>query len=123
MYNFTRQDLDDLKQYEDSFRQAKLGYYRNMTSTKKEELKRIVERNNGAQSMCLNCSASFLNFLKRVGESYDASLTIFSDKNKNKEKKPKEETDNGKTTKKASGQKSKRQPVGGRGKESQKTGK
>lgn len=122
MYNFTRQDLDDLKQYEDSFRQAKLGYYRNMTSTKKEELKRIVERNNGAQSMCLNCSASFLNFLKRVGESYDASLTIFSDKNKNKEKKPKEGNDNGKTTKKASGQKSKRQTVGGRGKESQKTG-
>lgn len=122
MYNFTRQDLDDLKQYEDSFRQAKLGYYRNMTSTRKEELKRIVERNNGAQSTCLNCSASFLNFLKRVGESYDASLTIFSDKNKNKEKKPKEGTDNGKTTKKASGQKSKRQTVGGRGKESQKTG-
>lgn len=123
MYNFTRQDLDDLKQYEDSFRQAKLGYYRNMTSTRKEELKRIVERNNGAQSTCLNCSASFLNFLKRVGESYDASLTIFSDKKNNGNNKPKEGTDNGKTTKKASGQKSKRQTVGGRGKESQKTGK
>lgn len=123
MYNFTRQDLDDLKQYEDSFGQAKLGYYRNMTSTRKEELKRIVERNNGAQSTCLNCSASFLNFLKRVGESYDASLTIFSDKNKNKEKKPKEGTDNGKTTEKVSGQKDKRQPVGGRGKESKKAGK
>lgn len=122
MYNFTRQDLDDLKQYEDSFRQAKLGYYRNMTSTKKEELKRIVERNNGAQSMCLNCSASFLNFLKRVGESYDASLTIFSDKNKNKEKKPKEETDNGKTTKKDK-QILKKQPVGGRGKKGKEAGK
>lgn len=121
MYNFTKQDLNDLKQYEDSFRQAKLGYYRNMTSTKKEELRRIVERNNGAQSMCLNCSASFLNFLKRVGESYDASLTIFSDKNN--KKKPKEGTDNGKTTKKVSGQKNKKQPVGGRGKENKKTGK
>lgn len=123
MYNFTRQDLNDLKQYEDSFRQAKLGYYRNMTSAKKEELKRIVERNNGAQSMCLNCSASFLNFLKRVGESYNASLTIFSDKKNNSNNKPKEGTDNGKTTKKASGQKIKRQPVRGRGKESQKAGK
>lgn len=120
MYNFTKQDLDDLKQYEDSFRQARLGYYRNMTSTKKEELKRIVERNNGAQSMCLNCSASFLNFLKRVGESYDASLTIFLNKKNNKNK---EETDNGKTTKKVSGQKDKKQPVGGRGKENKKAGK
>lgn len=123
MYNFTRQDLDDLKQYEDSFRQARLGYYRNMTSVKKEELKRIVERNNGAQSMCLNCSASFLNFLKRVGESYYASLTIFLDKKNNSNNKPKEGTDNGKTTKKVSGQKDKKQPVGGRGKENKKAGK
>lgn len=122
MYNFTREDLDDLKQYEDSFRQAKLGYYRNMTSTRKEELKRIVERNNGAQSMCLNCSASFLNFLKRTGESYDASLTIFSDKKNNGNNKPKEGTDNGKTTKKASGQKSKRQTVGGRGEKGKEAG-
>lgn len=121
MYNFTKQDLDDLKQYEDSFRQARLGYYRNMTSTKKEELKRIVERNNGAQSTCLNCSASFLNFLKRVGESYDASLTIFLNKNNNNNK-PKEGTGNGKTTKKVSGQKDKKQSDGGRGKENKKAG-
>lgn len=127
MYKFTRQDLAKLKQYEDAFRQARLGYYRNMTSSKKEELKRIVESSNGAQSLCLNCSASFLNFLNRVGESYYASLTIFSDKetkNKNNnEKKLKEETTNGKTTKKVSGQKDKKQPDGGRGKEGKKAGK
>lgn len=121
MYNFTKQDLNDLKQYEDSFRQAKLGYYRNMTSTKKEELKRIVERNNGAQSMCLNCSASFLNFLKRVGESYQASLTIFSDKKNNRNNKPKEGTDNGKSKDKPKAGKQKSD--GGRGKENKKAGK
>lgn len=123
MYKFTKQDLAKLKQYEDAFRQAKLGYYRNMTSSKKEELKRIVESSNGAQSLCLNCSASFLNFLNRVGESYYASLTIFSDNKNNNEKKLKEETTNGKTTKKVSGQKDKKQSDGGRGKEGKKAGK
>lgn len=124
MYKFTKQDLTKLKQYEDAFRQAKLGYYRNMTSSKKEELKRIVESSNGAQSLCLNCSASFLNFLNRVGESYYASLTIFTDKETNNNKtKLKEETTNGKTTKKVSGQKDKKQSDGGRGKEDKKAGK
>lgn len=121
MYKFTKQDLTKLKQYEDAFRQAKLGYYRNMTSSKKEELKRIVESSNGAQSLCLNCSASFLNFLNRVGESYYASLTIFSDNKNNNEKKLKEETTNGKSKDKPKAGKQKSD--GGRGKEDKKAGK
>lgn len=70
MYTFDKKDIKDLKQYEDAFEQARLGYYRNMTSSRKNRLKEIVERNNGTQSVCFSCSAAFLNFLKRVGEAY-----------------------------------------------------
>lgn len=69
--NYSKEDLEILKQFEDYFRTAvKAKYIRNLSSKQKEVLKEIYERSIGKLTANLNCGACVYNFVRTMGIKY-----------------------------------------------------
>ena len=58
-----------LKEYADELRTAKVGYFRNMTNTRKQRLYDLVRSENENYNICLACSSGVLKMLNDVNNS------------------------------------------------------
>lgn len=57
------------KEYADELRTAKVGYFRNMTNTRKQRLYDLVRSENENYNICLACSSGVLKMLNDVNNS------------------------------------------------------
>lgn len=58
-----------LKEYADELRTAKVGYFRNMTNTRKQRLYELVKSENEGYNICLACSSGVLKMLTDINNS------------------------------------------------------
>lgn len=58
-----------LKEYADELRTAKVGYFRNMTNTRKQRLYELVRSENENYNICLACSSGVLKMLTDINNS------------------------------------------------------
>lgn len=58
-----------LKEYADELRTAKVGYFRNMTSARKQRLYELVRSENEGYNVCLACSSGVLKMLTDINNS------------------------------------------------------
>lgn len=58
-----------LKEYADELRTAKVGYFRNMTNTRKQRLYELVKSENEGYNICLACSSGILKMLTDINNS------------------------------------------------------
>ena len=58
-----------LKEYADELRTAKVGYFRNMTNTRKQRLYELVRSENEGYNICLACSSGVLKMLTDINNS------------------------------------------------------
>lgn len=58
-----------LKEYADELRTAKVGYFRNMTSARKQRLYELVKSENEGYNVCLACSSGVLKMLSDINNS------------------------------------------------------
>ena len=58
-----------LKEYADELRTAKVGYFRNMTNTRKQRLYDLVRSENEDYNICLACSSGVLKMLNDINNS------------------------------------------------------
>lgn len=57
------------KEYADELRTAKVGYFRNMTNTRKQRLYDLVRSENENYNICLACSSGVLKMLNDINNS------------------------------------------------------
>ena len=57
------------KEYADELRTAKVGYFRNMTNTRKQRLYELVRSENENYNICLACSSGVLKMLTDINNS------------------------------------------------------
>ena len=57
------------KEYADELRTAKVGYFRNMTNTRKQRLYDLVRSENEDYNICLACSSGVLKMLNDINNS------------------------------------------------------
>lgn len=57
------------KEYADELRTAKVGYFRNMTSARKQRLYELVRSENEGYNICLACSSGVLKMLTDINNS------------------------------------------------------
>lgn len=70
-----------LKEYADELRTAKVGYFRNMTSARKQRLYDLVRSENEGYNVCLACSSGILKMLTDINNS----KIIYANKKKTQE--------------------------------------
>lgn len=70
-----------LKEYADELRTAKVGYFRNMTSARKQRLYDLVRSENEGYNVCLACSSGVLKMLTDINNS----KIIYANKKKTQE--------------------------------------
>lgn len=58
-----------LKEYADELRTARVGYFRNMTNTRKQRLYELVKSENEGYNICLACSSGVLKMLTDINNS------------------------------------------------------
>lgn len=58
-----------MKEYADELRTAKVGYFRNMTSARKQRLYELVRSENEGYNVCLACSSGVLKMLSDINNS------------------------------------------------------
>lgn len=58
-----------MKEYADELRTAKVGYFRNMTSARKQRLYELVRSENEGYNVCLACSSGVLKMLTDINNS------------------------------------------------------
>lgn len=58
-----------LKEYAEELRTAKVGYFRNMTNTRKQRLFELVRSENEGYNICLACSSGILKMLTDINNS------------------------------------------------------
>lgn len=58
-----------MKEYADELRTAKVGYFRNMTSQRKQRLYELVRSENEGYNVCLACSSGVLKMLTDINNS------------------------------------------------------
>lgn len=75
----TKAQYNTLKTYEDSFKQAKKGYYRSLLSTDVVILNNVYEQ-LGYHLDSKNCSRCILGMLKDLGNEYDKYVSKKSNK-------------------------------------------
>ena len=68
------------KEYAEELRTAKVGYFRNMTNTRKQRLYDLVRSENENYNICLACSSGVLKMLDDINNS---TLKLNKTKNKN----------------------------------------
>ena len=68
------------KEYAEELRTAKVGYFRNMTNTRKQRLYELVRSENEGYNICLACSSGVLKMLTDINNS---TLKVNKTKNKN----------------------------------------
>lgn len=73
-----------LKEYADELRTAKVGYFRNMTNTRKQRLYELVKSENEGYNICLACSSGVLKMLTDINNS---KLKYVNKKNTQEEEK------------------------------------
>lgn len=69
------------KEYADELRTAKVGYFRNMTSARKQRLFDLVRSENEGYNVCLACSSGVLKMLTDINNS----KIIYANKKKTQE--------------------------------------
>ena len=75
------------KEYAEELRTAKVGYFRNMTSARKQRLYELVQSENEGYNICLACSSGVLKMLTDIN-----NCTVkYVNKNKTKNKNTQEE--------------------------------
>ena len=57
------------KEYAEELRTAKVGYFRNMTSARKQRLYELVQSENEGYNICLACSSGVLKMLIDINNS------------------------------------------------------
>ena len=57
------------KEYAEELRTAKVGYFRNMTSARKQRLYELVQSENEGYNICLACSSGVLKMLTDINNS------------------------------------------------------
>lgn len=57
------------KEYAEELRTAKVGYFRNMTNTRKQRLYDLVRSENKDYNICLACSSGILKMLTDINNS------------------------------------------------------
>lgn len=57
------------KEYAEELRTAKVGYFRNMTSARKQRLYELVRSENEGYNICLACSSGVLKMLTDINNS------------------------------------------------------
>lgn len=57
------------KEYAEELRTAKVGYFRNMTSARKQRLLELVKSENEGYNVCLACSSGVLKILTDINNS------------------------------------------------------
>ena len=57
------------KEYAEELRTAKVGYFRNMTSVRKQRLYELVRSENEGYNICLACSSGILKMLTDINNS------------------------------------------------------
>lgn len=57
------------KEYANELRTAKVGYFRNMTNTRKQRLYDLVRSENENYNICLACSSGVLKMLNDINNS------------------------------------------------------
>ena len=57
------------KEYANELRTAKVGYFRNMTNTRKQRLYDLVRSENKDYNICLACSSGVLKMLTDINNS------------------------------------------------------
>ena len=57
------------KEYAEELRTAKVGYFRNMTNTRKQRLYELVRSENEGYNICLACSSGILKMLTDINNS------------------------------------------------------
>ena len=57
------------KEYAYELRTAKVGYFRNMTNTRKQRLYELVKSENENYNICLACSSGVLKMLNDINNS------------------------------------------------------
>lgn len=57
------------KEYAEELRTAKVGYFRNMTNTRKQRLYELVRSENEGYNICLACSSGVLKMLTDINNS------------------------------------------------------
>lgn len=57
------------KEYAEELRTAKVGYFRNMTSARKQRLYELVKSENEGYNICLACSSGVLKMLTDINNS------------------------------------------------------
>lgn len=57
------------KEYAEELRTAKVGYFRNMTNTRKQRLYELVKSENENYNICLACSSGVLKMLNDINNS------------------------------------------------------
>ena len=57
------------KEYAEELRTAKVGYFRNMTNTRKQRLYDLVRSENENYNICLACSSGVLKMLTDINNS------------------------------------------------------
>ena len=75
------------KEYAEELRTAKVGYFRNMTSARKQRLYELVQSENEGYNICLACSSGVLKMLTDINNS----TVKYVNKNKTKNKNTQEE--------------------------------
>lgn len=68
------------KEYAEELRTAKVGYFRNMTSARKQRLYELVKSENEGYNICLACSSGVLKMLTDINNS---TLKLNKTKKKN----------------------------------------
>lgn len=68
------------KEYAEELRTAKVGYFRNMTSARKQRLYELVKNENEGYNICLACSSGVLKMLTDINNS---TLKLNKTKKKN----------------------------------------
>lgn len=58
-----------MKEYADELRTAKVGYFRNMTSARKQRLYELIRSENEGYNVCLACSSGVLKMLTDINNS------------------------------------------------------
>lgn len=71
------------KEYAEELRTAKVGYFRNMTSARKQRLYELVRSENEGYNICLACSSGVLKMLTDINNSTVKYVNKTKNKNKN----------------------------------------
>ena len=71
------------KEYAEELRTAKVGYFRNMTSARKQRLYELVQSENEGYNICLACSSGVLKMLTDINNSTLKYVNKTKNKNKN----------------------------------------